>query len=86
MSCPALHCTAQHCTDIIHLLLVISYCLNSAALDMGGKAIPGQHWVEVDLGRQCVVEKAVIDWEDGYSNTWTLKVNSQYLEQNVHLI
>ena len=53
---------------------------------MGGKAIPGQHWVEVDLGRQCVVEKAVIDWEDGYSNTWTLKVNGQYLEQNVHLI
>jgi hypothetical protein len=41
---------------------------------MGGKSIPGPHWVEVDLGRQCVVEKAVIDWEDGYSNTWTLKV------------
>jgi hypothetical protein len=43
---------------------------------MGGKSIPGPHWVEVDLGRQCVVEKAVIDWEDGYSNSWTLKVFS----------
>lgn len=46
-----------------------------AASNMGGRPIPGPHWVEVDLGRLCIVEKIIIDWEDGYSDSWTLEVN-----------
>lgn len=48
--------------------------ITSAALNMGGRPIPGPHWVDVDLGRLCVVERAMIDWEDAFSNSWTLEV------------
>lgn len=41
---------------------------------MGGRPIPGPHWVEVDLGRLCIVEKIIIDWEDGYSDSWIIQV------------
>ena len=41
---------------------------------MGGRPIPGEHWIEIDLERLCVVEKVIIDWEDGYSDSWTIKV------------
>lgn len=47
----------------------------SAASNMGGRPIPGPHFVEVDLGRLCYIEKVLIDWEDGYSDSWTLEVN-----------
>ena len=42
---------------------------------MGGRPIPGPHWVEIDLERYCTIEKILIDWEDGYSDSWTLQVN-----------
>ena len=45
-----------------------------AASNMGGRPIPGPHWVEVDLGRLCFIEKIIIDWEDGYSDSWSLEV------------
>jgi len=44
-----------------------------AALNMKGEAIPGEHWVEIDLQRPCRVEKVLIDWEDAYSTFWTLE-------------
>ena len=47
---------------------------NLAAVDMGGRSIPGSHWVEIDLECLCVVEKVILDWEDGYSDSWTLQV------------
>ena len=56
-----------------------SYCTPSfstlAASNMGGRPIPGPHWVEVDLGRLCFIGKIIIDWEDGYSDSWTLEVH-----------
>jgi hypothetical protein len=55
---------------------------------MGGRPIPGPHFVEVDLGRLCYVEKALIDWEDGYSDSWTLEVhiNSHSASNILHMI
>ena len=44
-----------------------------AALNMKGEAIPGEHWIEIDLQRPCRVEKVIIDWEDAYSTFWTLQ-------------
>jgi hypothetical protein len=44
-----------------------------AALNMKGEAIPGEHWIEIDLQRPCKVEKIIIDWEDAYSTFWTLQ-------------
>ena len=37
-----------------------------AASDMGGTAIPGHHWVEIDLGRTVTAQEAVLDWEAAY--------------------
>lgn len=46
---------------------------------MGGRPIPGEHYVEIDLQRLCLIEKVVIDWEDGYSDSWTIQVSQFYL-------
>ena len=37
---------------------------------MGGTAIPGEHWVLVDLGRQVEAAWAVLDWEVCGPNTY----------------
>jgi hypothetical protein len=39
-----------------------------AASDMSGSPIPGSQWLEVDLGRTCVAERFVIDWETAFAN------------------
>lgn len=39
-----------------------------AASDMHGTPLPGQHWLEVDLGRTCVAERFVVDWETAFAN------------------
>jgi len=44
-----------------------------AASNMGGKPIPGMHWVEVDLQRLCKVSSILIDWEEAFSQHWTLQ-------------
>jgi len=48
--------------------------LPSAARNMGGDPIPGEHWVEVDLQGLYHVSKLMIDWEVAYSADWTVKV------------
>lgn len=48
-----------------------------AATNMRGTPIPGPHWIEIDLQKEYPVEalsKIVIDWEDAYSDYWTLQV------------
>lgn len=45
-----------------------------AAKNMQGDAIPGPHFLEVDLGDLFTVEKVIIDWEKAYSNFWTVQV------------
>jgi hypothetical protein len=46
----------------------------TAAIDMGGRPIPGEHWLEVDLGQEYPrITRIMIDWEDGYSDSWTVQ-------------
>lgn len=44
-----------------------------AAKNMNGEPIPGEHWLEIDLQRVCMIHRLLIDWEDAYSDAWTLK-------------
>ncbi len=48
-----------------------------AAKNMQGEPIPGEHWVTIDLEQDYVVRKVVIDWEQAYSDQWTLLVNAK---------
>ena len=43
-----------------------------AAKDMTGKPIPGEHWLEIDLQRTCIITRLFIDWEIAYSNDYTI--------------
>ena len=47
-----------------------------AASDMGGTAIPGQHWVLIDMGREVVAWLAVLDWEAAYANRYKVLVRT----------
>jgi hypothetical protein len=75
----------SHCSSFFILFFIFNtvfhfscvqlfFMLLSAASNMGGRPIQGPHFVEVDLGRLCYIEKVLIDWEDGYSDSWTLEV------------
>lgn len=44
-----------------------------AAKNMRGEPIPGQHWLEIDLKRPCYIKRALIDWEDAFSNAWKIQ-------------
>lgn len=41
---------------------------------MQGEPIPGEHWIEVDLQEVFSVEKIVIDWEQAFSDQWSIMV------------
>jgi len=43
-----------------------------AASDMGGTAIKGAHWVDVDLGRPVVARTVVIDWEAAHADDYAV--------------
>lgn len=43
---------------------------------MQGEPIPGEHWLEVDLEGKYYVTKIVIDWEQAYSNNWSIMVSN----------
>ena len=47
-----------------------------AASDMGGTAIPGRHWLVVDLGRPVVADRAVLDWEAAFASKYRIEVRS----------
>jgi len=43
-----------------------------SASDMSGTPIPGEHWLEVDLGAPAQLTGALLDWETAYATRWTL--------------
>ena len=43
-----------------------------AASDMGGTAIPGTHWVQLDFKRIVRVQSVVLDWETAYALDYVL--------------
>ena len=47
-----------------------------AASDMGGTAIPGRHWVVIDLGRPVAATSLVLDWEAAYASKYKIEVRS----------
>ena len=47
-----------------------------AASDMGGTAIPGRHWLVVDLGRPVVADRVVLDWEAAFASKYRIEVRS----------
>ncbi|KAJ1388479.1 hypothetical protein B484DRAFT_425807, partial [Ochromonadaceae sp. CCMP2298] len=44
-----------------------------AASDMGGTALPGEHWVILDLGRDTGVARVVLDWEAAFANDYVIQ-------------
>ena len=43
-----------------------------AAANMQGDPIPGQHWLEVDLGGSFALSHFLLDWEKAYAANYTL--------------
>ena len=41
---------------------------------MKGEPIPGEHWVEIDLQADYMIEKILIDWEVAFSQLWSIQV------------
>ncbi len=41
---------------------------------MGGTAIPGRHWVVLDLGRPVRAATAVLDWEAAFAKDYRIEV------------
>lgn len=44
-----------------------------AAKNMNGDPIPGVHFVEIDLLKECYISNILIDWETAYSNDWEIR-------------
>ena len=42
------------------------------ARDLTGKAIPGDHWITVDLEAPAVVKSVLVDWETAYAKGFTV--------------
>jgi len=52
-----------------------------AASDMGGTAIPGKHWVSLDLGVQAVLSTVTLDWETAYAVDYLLQGKNALVDQ-----
>lgn len=48
-----------------------------AASDMGGTAIQGVHWVQLDFATRVTIHSVVLDWETAYSDHYQLQVPRQ---------
>ena len=48
-----------------------------AASDMGGTAIPGAHWIELDMGGRVAARRVVIDWETAHADEYRLEVKGE---------
>ena len=44
-----------------------------AAADMNGSPIPGEHWVEIDLGAAFELTRFVLIWEKAYATKYTVR-------------
>jgi hypothetical protein len=51
-----------------------------AAINMHGKAIPGSHWVQLDFGREVLVEKVVLDWEAAFADDYLLLASMEPID------
>ena len=45
-----------------------------AASDMGGTAIPGSHWITLDMSHNVVAGRVVLDWEAAYAKDYRIEV------------
>jgi hypothetical protein len=52
----------------------VSFLYRTAAKNMKGEPIPGEHWVEIDLLNLYYVSSVVLDWEVAFSNAWSVQV------------
>lgn len=52
-----------------------------AASDMGGTAIQGKHWIEMDFHRFVSSSKIVLDWEAAWSDHYFIMCRSSALEE-----
>ena len=43
-----------------------------SARDMSGTPIPGEHFLEIDLQRLCTITKILLDWEDAFSDKYSV--------------
>jgi len=43
-----------------------------AARNMQGEPIGGEHWIEIDLQRLCLATNFLIDWEQAFSDDWSI--------------
>ena len=48
-----------------------------AASDMGGTAIPGPHWILLDMGGRVGASRVVIDWETAHADEYRLEVRRE---------
>ena len=48
-----------------------------AASDMGGTAIPGAHWIELDMGGRVAARRVVIDWETAHADEYRLEARRE---------
>jgi hypothetical protein len=46
-----------------------------AASDMHGSALPGRHWVHLDLGQNVVLDKVILDWEAAYADVYMIQAS-----------
>lgn len=47
---------------------------------MQGEAIPGAHWLVVDLQDIYEVTSILLDWETAYSKDWAIQVHHDYFD------
>lgn len=52
-----------------------------AASDMGGTAIAGKHWIEMDFNRFVASKKIVLDWEAAWSDQYSIMCRSSEQEE-----
>jgi len=43
-----------------------------SARNMQGEPIPGEHWLEIDLGRRSMITKILLDWEQAFCTDYTV--------------
>lgn len=62
------------CINVFTFICLLLFFFVLAAVDMSGRPIPGKHWLQLDLQQEYAVSRLLLDWEDGYSDTYTLQV------------
>ena len=53
-----------------------------AASDMRGTPLKGKHWLEIDLGKSCILTSTLLDFEAAYSQDWTIEGKADFSSTN----